>query len=124
MLDKPTSIAVVDDDPSVLRALGRLLRACFIDTKTYCSAQDFLDSLQYSVPACLVVDLQMPEMTGLDLQNHLKRNGIQIPTIIITAHNELAARQLCAVAGADAYLLKPLQGPILIAAINKATGRA
>jgi len=123
MLEKSASIAIVDDDPSVLRALGRLLRTCFSDTKTYCSAQEFIDSLPQSVPACLIVDLQMPEMTGLDLQNHLKRNGILIPTIIITAHNELATRKLCAAAGAHAYLLKPLQGPALIAAINAATDR-
>jgi CheY-like chemotaxis protein len=61
---------------------------------------------------------------GLALQHHLRGNGIGIPTIVITAHNELAARQLCAAAGAQAYLLKPLQGPDLIAAINAATGRA
>ena len=87
------SIALVDDDPSVLRALARLLRASSYDAKTYSSAQEFLGSLEVSVPMCLIVDLQMPEMTGLDLQNHLKRNGIQIPTIIITAHNLL--RNIC-----------------------------
>src|SRR4030088_2873090 len=103
MLAKTASIAIVDDDAPVLRALARLLGTCFSDTKTYCSAQKFIDSLQQGVPACLIVDLQMPEMTGLDLQNYLKRNGIYIPTIIITAHNELAARQLCAAAGAEAY---------------------
>jgi FixJ family two-component response regulator len=117
------NIAIVDDDPAVLRALARLLRALLCDTKTYGSAQEFLDSLQHGVPECLIVDLQMPEMTGLDLQHHLKDNGIEIPTIVITAHNELATRQLCVDAGAHAYLLKPLQGSALIAAINAATGR-
>jgi FixJ family two-component response regulator len=124
MLETTVSIAIVDDDPSVLRGLARLLRTCFRDTRTYYSAQEFLDSLQHCVPTCLIVDLQMPEMTGLDLQNHLKRNGVRIPTIIITAQDEFAARQLCAAAGAHAYLLKPLQGPTLIAAINAAMGRA
>jgi FixJ family two-component response regulator len=124
MLGMTACVAIVDDDPSVLKALARLLRTSSCDTKTYRSGQEFLDSLQYGVPACLVVDLQMPEMTGLDLQHHLKRSGIRIPTIIITAHDELATRQLCNAAGAHAYLLKPLQGPALIAAINAATGRA
>lgn len=124
MLEVNACIAIVDDDPSVLRALARLLRMSSCDTKTYLSGREFLESLQHDVPACLIADLQMPEMTGLDLQHHLKRRGIQIPTIIITAHDELAARQLCNAAGASAYLLKPLQGPILIAAINAATGRA
>jgi FixJ family two-component response regulator len=124
MLETTVSIALVDDDPSVLRGLARLLRTSFRDTRTYYSAQEFLDSLQNCVPTCLIVDLQMPEMTGLDLQNHLKRNGVRIPTIIITAHDEFGTRQLCAAAGAYAYLLKPLQGPTLIAAINAATRRA
>jgi FixJ family two-component response regulator len=117
------SIALVDDDPSVLRALARLLRASSYDAKTYSSAREFLGSLQISVPTCLIVDLQMPEMTGLDLQHHLKSSGIHIPTIIISAHNELSARQRCAAAGARAYLLKPLQSQSLIAAINTAIGR-
>jgi FixJ family two-component response regulator len=118
------SVAVVDDDPAVLRALARLLRASSYDARTYGSAREFLDSLQDGVPSCLIADLQMPEMTGLDLQYHLKRNGIRIPTIIITAHNELQVRQLCAAAGARAYLLKPLQSTTLIAAINTAIGRS
>jgi FixJ family two-component response regulator len=124
MLETTDSVAIIDDDPAVLRALARLLRASSYHTKTYSSAQEFLDSLQDGVPTCLILDLQMPEMTGLDLQYHLKRNGIPIPTIIITAHNELPARELCVAAGARAYLLKPLQGATLIAAANAATGRA
>lgn len=124
MWDMTACIAIVDDDPSVLRALARLLRTSSCETKTYQSGQEFLDSLQHGVPACLIADLQMPEMTGLDLQHHLKRNGIRIPTIIITAHDELATRQLCNAAGAHAYLLKPLQGPTLIAAIKAATAGA
>jgi FixJ family two-component response regulator len=124
MLKTTTSIAIVDDDPSVLRALARLLRTSSRDAKTYGSAREFLDSLQDGVPMCLIADLQMPEMTGLDLQYHLKRHGIQIPTIIVTAHNEVATRQLCTDAGAHAYLLKPLQGSALIAAIDAAIGGA
>jgi FixJ family two-component response regulator len=111
-------IAIVDDDPSVLKALARLLRTRAIEARTYVSAQDFLASLPDGLPECLIVDLQMPEMNGLELQRHLNRVGIQIPTIVITAHRENDMRELCEAAGAQTYLLKPLQDSILLAAID------
>jgi FixJ family two-component response regulator len=116
-------IAIVDDDPSVLKALARLLKARAFETRTYTSARDFLKVLPDGAPECLIVDLQMPEMTGLELQRHLTRNGIQIPTIVITAHNEAGARERCESAGAVAFLSKPLQDTSLLAAIDDAGGR-
>jgi len=117
-------IAIVDDDPSVLKALARLLKARAFEVRTYTSAREFLKVLPDEVPECLIVDLQMPEMTGLELQRHLTRNGIQIPTIVITAHNEAGARERCESAGAAAFLSKPLQDTSLLAAIGTATGGA
>jgi FixJ family two-component response regulator len=114
-------IAIVDDDPSVLKALARLLKARGIEVRTYGSARDFLTSLPDGRPECLVVDLQMPEMTGLELQRHLIRTGIRIPTIVITAHNEGEMRELCKSMGASDFLSKPLQDTSLLAAIDKAT---
>ena len=115
-------IAIVDDDPSVLKALARLLRTRAVETRTYGSARDFLASLPNGMPdelpECLIVDLQMPDMTGLELQRQLNRAGIRIPTIVITAHDEADMRELCAAAGAETYLLKPLQDTALLAAIN------
>ena len=111
-------VAIVDDDPSVLKALARLLRTRAVEARTYTSAQAFLASLPDGLPECLIVDLQMPEMTGLELQRQLNRAGIRIPTIVITAHDEADMRELCAAAGAETYLLKPLQDTALLAAIN------
>ena len=111
-------IAIVDDDPSVLKALARLLDTRGLETRTYVSAQDFLATLSDGLPECLIVDLQMPVMTGLELQRHLNRSGIQIPTIVITAHDEVDMRELCKSVGAASYLLKPLQDTSLLAAIN------
>lgn len=111
----------MDDDPSVLKALARLLKARGIEVRTYGSARDFLTSLPDGRPECLVVDLQMPEMTGLELQRHLIRTGIRIPTIVITAHNEGEMRELCKSMGASDFLSKPLQDTSLLAAIDKAT---
>jgi FixJ family two-component response regulator len=116
-------IAVVDDDPSVLRALMRLLRTHAFEAKTYGSAREFLAALPEGLPKCLIVDLQMPEMGGLDLLQHLTRNGIQIPTIVITAHNEVGVRERCQSAGAAAFLSKPLQDTSLFAAIADASAR-
>jgi FixJ family two-component response regulator len=114
-------IAIVDDDPSVLKALSRLLRTRAIHAKAYASAQEFLAALPDGLPECLVVDLQMPEMTGLDLLQHLSRRGIRIPTIIITAHGDSGVRERCEAAGAVAFLSKPVQDTSLFAAIDEAS---
>jgi FixJ family two-component response regulator len=116
-------IAIVDDDPSVLKALARLLRTRALHAKTFGSAQDFLEALPDGLPECLIVDLQMPEMSGLELQQHLARRDVQIPTIVITAHADVGARERCESAGAVAFLSKPLQDASLFSAINAATGR-
>jgi FixJ family two-component response regulator len=115
-------IAVVDDDMSVRKALARLLSASSFDIETYGSARDFLNALdQDRHPECLVVDLHMPEVTGLDLQKYLTSLGIKIPTIVITAYNEPGISERCRAAGAQAFLLKPINSATLIDAINAAT---
>ena len=121
MMVKPRRrIAVVDDDPSVCKALARLLRASDLDADAYGSAQQFLDSLQTSVPDCLVLDLQMPEMDGLALQRELGRAGIRLPIVVITGHDEPGMQARCLAAGAAAYLRKPLKEKTLLAAIEAA----
>jgi FixJ family two-component response regulator len=116
-------VAIVDDDASVRKALARLLNACAITSQTYGSAREFLDSLPAGMPECLIVDLHMPEMTGLELQGELSRVGARIPTIVITAQSEMGYREQCRAAGAAAYLLKPLDKNTLIAAIKMAVGK-
>jgi FixJ family two-component response regulator len=117
-------IAIVDDDPPVLKALARLLRGRGLEARTYNSAREFLAALHEGLPECLIVDLQMPDMTGLELQRHLTRSGLRIPTIVITAHNEAGARERCQQAGAAAFLSKPLQSASLLTAIDNARGCA
>jgi FixJ family two-component response regulator len=114
-------IAIVDDDASVLKALKRSLRVRSLQSKAYGSAQEFLTSLHSGLPECLIVDLHMPGMTGLELLQHLKRRDIQIPAIVITAHSDVGFRERCEAAGAIALLLKPLQNASLFAAIDSAT---
>jgi FixJ family two-component response regulator len=122
MAKNPRSIAIVDDDPSVLKALARLLGAHSFATKTYLSGPQFLAALAEGLPDCLIADLQMPEMTGLELQLTLARPGVPIPIIIITAHDEAGMRERCKSAGAIAYLSKPVSDTLLFAAIDAAGG--
>jgi FixJ family two-component response regulator len=119
MAEPPPWIAVVDDDPAVLKALSRLLRSHAFRARTYESGREFLAVLPAGLPDCLIVDLQMPEMNGLELQQHLVSNGIKIPTILITAHGDVA---LSDQAGLVASLRKPLQEKALFDAIDRAVG--
>ena len=114
------NVVIIDDDPAVLKALARLLRTHAFTVATFQSGQQFLASLPEPLPDCLILDLQMPGMTGLEVQQNLARKGIRIPTIIITAHDEAGIRERCKSAGAIAYLAKPVPEAALFAAIEAA----
>jgi FixJ family two-component response regulator len=116
----PCNVAIIDDDPAVLKALARLLRTRAFTAMTFQSGQQFLASLPKPLPDCLILDLQMPGMSGLEIQQDLARRGIRIPTIIITAHDEAGIRERCRSAGAIAYLAKPVPEAALFAAIEAA----
>ena len=114
------SIAIVDDDPSVLKALARLLSTRSFIATTYLSGPEFLAALPEALPDCLIADLQMPEMTGLELLQNLICSGIRMPTIIITAHDAAGMCDRSKSIGAIAYLSKPVQDASLWAAIDAA----
>jgi FixJ family two-component response regulator len=120
MAEASPRIAVVDDDPAVLKALSRLLRSRSFLAQTFGSGREFLAALQTDVPECLIVDLQMPDMNGLELQQHLVSNGINIPTILITAHGDAVSHSHGG--GFVARLRKPLQEDVLFDAIERAVG--
>lgn len=113
-------IAIIDDDPSVLMALTRVLRVQGLRSKSYASAKEFL-SENADPPRCLIVDLQMPGMTGLELLQHLKQAGRSVPAIVVTAHGDATAREHCEAAGAIAVLTKPWRNSSLLAAIDDVT---
>jgi len=120
MATRYVQVAILDDDASVRKALVRLFETSRYQVKAYASAGDFLATLDQNMPECIVADLQMPNMTGLELLSYLKRGRIDIPTIIITAFDEPTTRAQCISAGASAYLLKPVRKTALIAAIDDA----
>lgn len=115
-------IAVVDDDPSVRKALCRLLRSVDLDVHAYASGKEFLEAVRNATPDCLVLDLRMQDMNGLELQRHLVDSGVHLPTIIITGHDEPSMEAKCMTAGASRYLRKPLNDKTLIEAIEIAIG--
>ena len=102
-------------------ALARLLDASSFETTTYGSAREFINSIRGDVPECLIVDVHMPDFSGLDLQRYLNRINKKIPTIVITAFDDAGIRERSAASGAKAFLTKPLHGQTLIDAILAAT---
>jgi len=120
MFVSSTRVAILDDDQSVRTALGRLLRTSQLEVDSFATSIELFTALERQRPSCLILDLQMPGMNGLDVMNFLSQSGIQIPTIVITAHDELNMRESCLVAGATAYLRKPLDADELLKAIADA----
>lgn len=117
-------VAVVDDEPSVRKALARLLRAAGYEALVYASGADFLDALGRERFACLILDLQMPGMSGLDVQAGPLFRQAGVPAIIISARDEREARETCMAAGAFAYLAKPVDDRELLAAVQAASAQA
>ena len=116
-------VAIVDDDASTRKALARLLRVHGINSRSYPSARIFLGGLSSGMPVCLIVDVNMPEMTGIELQRELLNRGIRIPTIVITASNDKSIAASAGSLGAAAFFLKPVPRDALMAAINSAKKR-
>jgi FixJ family two-component response regulator len=114
-----TRVAVVDDDASVRKALGRLLQAAAFDVEAYSSGTELFGSLDSFRPSCIVLDLHMPGLNGLDIQRHLNRIKSQTPVIIITGHDSSKVRKEAIALGASAYFAKPIEGNDLIAAIRQ-----
>jgi len=122
-LQNKPRIAVVDDDQSVREALENLISSVGYEVDLFESAKGFLDSAEINNTACLVLDLRMPEMSGLELQQTLRDDGRNIPIIIVTAQGEDTARTEVLAAGAVAFLNKPFQEEVLLGAINSAIGK-
>jgi FixJ family two-component response regulator len=113
-------IAVVDDEESVRKALVRVLRAAGFAARGFSSGGEFLKSWHFDRPDCLVLDLQMPGLSGMEVQQALKTAGAHFPIVIITAHDAPSLREECMQAGAIAYLCKPLDIRALVKAVTLA----
>jgi FixJ family two-component response regulator len=116
-------VFVVDDDPSVRISTERLVRSFGFKVQTFASAQEFLDSQRPDCPACLVLDVRLPGLSGLDLQTELARSGVQIPIIFITGHGDIQMTVQAMKAGAVEFLTKPYRTRELLNAIGAAIER-
>jgi len=114
------SVAIVDDEEGIRKALSRLLRASGLDAESYANGQEFLDAAAEHRPDCVVLDLHMPGMSGLQVLRKLKAAGQRLSVVVITAHDEPETRERCIDAGACAYLRKPLEDRLLLNAISAA----
>jgi FixJ family two-component response regulator len=113
-------IAVVDDDPSVRQGLQRLIRSLGWKAETFPSAQEFLDHPRTEPPSCLVLDLQLPDLSGLDLQKRMAEAGLEIPIVFLTGHGNIPASVQAMKAGAVEFLTKPVDEQDLLRAIQEA----
>jgi len=111
-------VMIVDDDESIRRAARRLIKSYGFPVETFASAEDFLSSGRLHETACLVLDVQMPGLNGLELQSRLIAGGHQVPIIFITAFSDENARAQALKAGALCYLVKPFEEADLLNAIN------
>jgi FixJ family two-component response regulator len=113
-------VAIIDDDPSVMNALARLLGAHGFEPLAYPSAEAFLENAASSKAACLVVDINLPGMSGIELRRQLTEAGSNLPVIFITALDSESVRLAANTAGCVAYLRKPFPAHLLLDAIKKA----
>ena len=116
-------IFVVDDDPAVCLALRRLIRSVGLDVETFTSAHDFLRTRRTSAPGCLVLDIRLPDLSGLNLQEQLAKTGIDLPIIFITGHANIPMTVRAMKAGALEFLTKPLNEQDLLDAVQRGVER-
>ena len=116
-------VAIIEDDDSYRAAVQRLLKSAGFSVQSFASAEDFLRSGQQSETGCLIADIRMPGMSGLDLQSKLNSDHCPIPTIFITAHGDEKMRLQAMRGGAVKFLAKPFDGEILLEAVQVALER-
>jgi len=119
-MNEQATVFLVDDEPAVLNALARLLRAEGYKTETFSSGRDFMDRYKPGSSGCLVLDLLMPAITGVDVQKWLVDSGNPLPTIFLTAQDELAEQIQTSMGQAAKVLSKPVSARDLVKAIEEA----
>jgi FixJ family two-component response regulator len=123
MVEPQSMVFVVDDDLSICRSIERLIEPTGFKVQSFRSAAQFLAQGRPSGPACLVLDVQLPGLSGLDLQRELSNSGIQIPIIFITGHGDIPMTVRAMKGGAVEFLTKPWRGAQLLSAIRAALER-
>jgi FixJ family two-component response regulator len=119
-VQKKTLVAIVDDDDLMRSALQGMLKSVGVPSQVFASAEEFLKSSQQHQTACLIADIQMPGMSGLELQAELNSAHCRIPTIFITAHGDTKMRMQALRAGAVEFMSKPFDDEALLGSVRAA----
>ena len=117
------TVTVVDDEPHVLKAVARLLRSEGFPVATFSSPREFLDQLDPGAPGCLVLDMSMPQISGLEIQQELETRGCLLPVIFLTGRADVPTTVQAMKRGAADFLTKPVEDEDLLAAVRRAIER-
>jgi RNA polymerase sigma factor (sigma-70 family) len=123
MKNADEAVIIIDDDPSMRQAITTLIETVGLNSQTYGSGQEFLQSPPLDVPSCLVLDVRLPGLSGLNLQRALSERGVNIPIIFITGHGDIPMSVQAMKAGAVEFLTKPFRDQDLLDAIEQALER-
>jgi FixJ family two-component response regulator len=123
MSENPPTVFIVDDDPSSCAFLSLLVNSIGLRAEVFASAEEFLSKVRPDGPGCLVLDIQMPGLSGLDLQRELARTDFQIPIIFITGYGDIPMSVQAIKAGAVGFLTKPIRVQELLDNIREAINR-
>jgi FixJ family two-component response regulator len=121
--DSPSCVVVIDDDEGFRESLGRLLRAAGVNPRLFASIKDFVGSDSPDCPTCLVLDVRMPERSGLDFQRELAAAGVMLPIVFVTGHGDIPMSVQAMKAGAIEFLTKPFREQDLLDAISVGLAR-
>lgn len=121
-VDRPT-VFVVDDDELVRTAIQSMLKSVGLHSEIFGTPQEFLDSMRIAGPSCLILDVRLPGISGLDLQRALTEAGVQIPIIFITGHGDIPTSVKAMKSGAVEFLTKPFRNQDLLDAVHQALDR-
>lgn len=119
MSEEVPIVFVVEDEKMVRRALERLIRAAGFEVRSFPAARDFLSAERPEAPACLVLDVRLPDLTGMDLQQELMRAGDDLPIVFVTGHGDIPMTVRAMKAGAVEFLTKPFRDQDLLGAIEQ-----
>lgn len=117
--ERPIRVAILDDDPSVRTAIGRLVSACGMTGSCFANCMELFNGIVQLRPDCIILDLYMPGLDGLEVMNYLRKNGEKAPIILVTAQDDPALREICLKAGASAFMRKPLPASDLLDVISQ-----
>jgi FixJ family two-component response regulator len=123
MSDRPPTVYAVDDEPAPLKAVARLLRTAGWNVATFSSPREFLERIDPAAPGCLVLDMSMPELTGLELQQALEARGCALPLVFLTGRSDIPMSVKAMKRGAVDFLTKPVDREDLLVAVRRAVER-